>query len=77
MKTNPTYNRRSSPTSWSTTSATLDYAGGNHRLVAIGSNATATVQRDFATNANEQHSLSYNLTLLNGGSATVKVHEVL
>jgi len=63
------------PASWSTTSATLDYAGGNHRLVAIGSNATATVQRDFTTNANEQHSLSYNLALLNGGSATVKVQQ--
>ena|GEM_PF-2300206 len=63
------------PDSWSTTSATLDYAGGNHRLVAIGSNATASVQRDFATNANEQHSLSYNLALLNGGSATVKLQQ--
>src|SRR5690606_18030682 len=66
-----------SPDSWSTTSATIDYSGGNYRLVAIGSSATATVRRDFATNASEQHTLEYNLALLNSGSATVKVQQLV
>src|SRR5690606_36422730 len=66
-----------SPDSWNTTSATIDYSGGNYRLVAIGSSATATVRRDFATNANEQHTLEYNLALLNGGSATVKAQQLV
>src|SRR5690606_17456216 len=46
-------------------------------LVAIGSSATATVRRDFATNASEQHTLEYNLALLNGGAATVKVQQLV
>src|SRR5690606_21118470 len=46
-------------------------------LVAIGSSATATVRRDFATNDSEQHTLEYNLALLNSGSATVKVQQLV
>src|SRR5690606_30860513 len=77
MITNSPPTIRRQPDSWSTTSATIDYSGGNYRLVAIGSSATATVRRDFATNASEQHTLEYNLALLNSGSATVKVQQLV
>ncbi len=66
-----------SPDNWATTSATVDQAAGQYRLVAIGSGATAKVQREFTALPNQEHRFQYNLSLLNGGSATVHVQQLV
>ena len=60
---------------WSTTSATVDQAAGQYRLVAIGSGATAKVQREFTAMPNQEHRFQYNLSLLNAGSTTIRVEQ--
>ena len=64
-----------SPDNWTTNSATVDQAAGQYRLVATGSGATAKVQREFTALPNQEHRFQYNLSLLNGGSTTVRVEQ--